>query len=70
MRGGYVDGEVVDSTRIAYLSKLPSRDVLLAQVLYGLCAPLGRFANCLNSLLRKFASVLGQLEEKRGKEEG
>jgi len=69
VRGGYIEGEVVGPARIEYLSKLPSRQVLLSRALYGLSAPLSRFANCLNSLLHQFASVLVQLKEKKEKEE-
>jgi len=70
VRGGYVDGNVVNPDKVEWLSDLPDRDTLLAQVLGGMSAPLRGFANGLQSLLRNFASCVDQLREKREEEAG
>jgi large subunit ribosomal protein L10 len=70
VRGGYVDGNVVDPDKVEWLSDLPDRETLLAQVLGGMSAPLQGFANGLKSMLRGFASCVDQLREQREKEAG
>ncbi len=70
VRGGYVDGSVVDPEKVDWLSDLPDRETLLAQALGGMSAPLRGFANCMEGLLRKFAAAVHQLKEKRQQEEG
>lgn len=50
---GYVDYRLVDSSTIQKLAKLPSREVLLAQVLGTLNAPIAAFARVLNQISEK-----------------
>lgn len=43
VKAGYVDGKVLDKQQVADLSKLPSREQLVAQVLAGFNAPITGF---------------------------
>ncbi len=70
VRGGYVDGNVVNPDKVDWLSDLPDRETLLAQVLGGMSAPLNGFVNGLQGLLRNFVSCVDQLKEKREEEVG
>jgi len=58
IKGGLVAGEVVDSGRIIFLSRLPPRDVLLAQVVGGIQAPISGLVGALAAIIRSLSYVL------------
>lgn len=66
IQGGVLNGAVLDGEDVKRLSELPSREVLLAQLLATMQAPLTRFAFILNSKSRDLLSILKQLSEKKG----
>ncbi len=51
---GLVDDRMYDRKELANIAKLPSREVLLANVASGLISPLNRFAFLLTEMLRSF----------------
>lgn len=53
IKTGFVDGEVMDSTKLTALGKLPSKDVLVAMVLGGLQATISGFARAINAVAEK-----------------
>ncbi|MGN0452388.1 MAG: 50S ribosomal protein L10 [Ruminococcus sp.] len=53
VKGGYLDGEVISMDKIVELSKLPSRDVLLANVLGAFQAPIASFARAIQAVVDK-----------------
>ena len=53
LKGGYLDGEVVDMATIDKLAKLPTRDVLLANVLGAFQAPIAAFARAIQAIVDK-----------------
>lgn len=53
VKSGYLDGEVIDMDKIIGLSKLPSREVLLANVLGALQAPIASFARAVQAIVDK-----------------
>ena len=53
VKGGYLDGEVVDMATIDRLAKLPTRDVLLANVLGAFQAPIASFARAIQAIVDK-----------------
>lgn len=53
IKGGYLDGEVVDLATIDSLAKLPTRDVLLANVLGAFQAPIASFARAIQAIVDK-----------------
>lgn len=55
IKGGILDGKVVDAKAVAALADLPSREVLLAKVAGGMQAPLAGFAAVAAGVLRSFA---------------
>ncbi len=65
LRGGALQGKPVDAKGIESLSKLPSREVLLAQLLGLLQAPPARLVQLLANVLRTFLYVLKAIEEKK-----
>lgn len=53
VKSGYLDGAVIDMDTIVSLSKLPSRDVLLANVLGAFQAPIASFARAVQAVVDK-----------------
>ena len=51
VKSGYLDGAVVDMDTITALSKLPTRDVLLANVLGAFQAPIAAFARVIQAVV-------------------
>ena len=67
VKAGFVEGGVLDAKGVADLSKLPSREELVAMTLRGLNAPISGFANVLSANIRGLAIALGQIAEKAEK---
>ena len=53
IKNGFLDQEVIDTAKIAGLAKLPSREVLLAQVLGAFQAPIAAFARAIQAIVDK-----------------
>ena len=53
IKNGFLDQEVIDTAKIAGLAKLPSREVLLAQVLGAFQAPISAFARAIQAIVDK-----------------
>lgn len=54
LKAGFVEGKMLDATGVTELSNIPSREVLIAQVLGG-----------FNGVIRNFAVVLDQIREQK-----
>lgn len=65
VRGGYVDGQIYSPAQVTALSKIPPREVVLAQTLGTIQAPLNNFAGTLNGILSEFARTLQALADKQ-----
>jgi len=53
VKGGYLDGEVIGMDKITALAKLPSREILLANVLGAFQAPVASFARAIQAIVDK-----------------
>ncbi len=53
IKGGYMDGKVVDLETLDALAKLPTREVLLATVLNAFNAPIASFARAVQAIVDK-----------------
>lgn len=53
LKAGYVEGEVYDQAGVVALSKIPSKDALLAQLVGSLQGPLQKLAATLNAVADK-----------------
>ena len=62
---GYVEGEPIGETEVHDLSKLPSKEVLVAKALGGLNAPISGFVTVLNGTIRALAIALNAIAEKQ-----
>ena len=64
IKAGIVDGKIINIEEVKSLAELPSKEVLLAQVLGGLNAPIQGFTNVLQGTIRSLAIVLNAIAEK------
>ena len=65
IKAGIVDGKIIDIDGVKSLAELPSREVLIAQVLGGFNAPIQGFANVLQGTIRSLAIVLNAIAEEK-----
>ena len=64
-KAGYVDGNVIDATAVLALSKLPSKEELLSQVLAGIMSPASGLVAVMKGPARNLVSVLNQIKEQK-----
>ncbi len=62
-KGGLMDGQAVGPDDIRAIAKLPSREVLYAQLVGTVAAPLNGLARTLNALVSGIAVQLGQIRD-------
>lgn len=65
IKGGFVEGKAATDKDIVAISKLPSKDVLIAMTLGGLNAPISGFVTVLNANLTGLVRVLNAAAEKQ-----
>ncbi|EHR35680.1 50S ribosomal protein L10 [Helcococcus kunzii] len=68
IKAGLLDGKVLNPDEVKALAKLPSREVLVAQVLGTLNAPIAGLANVLQGTIRKVVYALNAVKEKQEQE--
>ena len=67
IKAGLIGDKLYSAEEVKQLALLPPRDVLLAQVLGTITAPLSQFLGAVDALLASPARLAGALEEKQGK---
>ena len=66
-KAGLVDGHPVAGGEIQEIATLPSREALIAKLLYLLQSPVSRFASVLAAIPRQFVVVLEQIRQAQEK---
>jgi large subunit ribosomal protein L10 len=66
VKAGLIGDRLYTAAEVKQLALLPPRDVLLAQVLGTISAPLSNFLGSVNALLASPAQLAAALEEKKG----
>jgi len=61
--GGVAEGVVIDQARVKQLTLIPSREVLLSQVVGGMQAPISGFVGTLAAVVRSVLNVLNARRE-------
>ena len=64
IKGGFFDGKVVTDKELKAIASLPSRNVLLAQLLGTLQAPMVNLVSVLQAPMRDLVGVLDQIAKK------
>lgn len=62
IKGGLIEGKVMDKSAVGFLAELPSREMLLTQLVMGIQSPLRGFINVINGSLVKLVMVLKAIE--------
>ena len=65
IKTGFLNDEIIDKNKVKELSKLPSKEVLVAQVLSGLNAPISGLAGVLSGLQRGLVCALNEIAQKK-----
>lgn len=65
IKGGYVDGCVYDGVQIQALSKVPPRDVLIAQMVGSIQAPLSNMVGTLQGVLSGLVFTLKAVADQK-----
>lgn len=65
IKGGVLEGQVVSAEAIKQLSDLPPREVLIAQVVGGIAAPLTGLVTVLNGTMRNLVYALDAIREQK-----
>ncbi len=65
IKGGLIDGLVLDQNAITVLASLPPREQLHAQLVYALAGPITGLASTLAAIPRALAIVLDQVEKQK-----
>jgi len=68
IKGAVIDGKLVAVEKIKEMASLPTKEVLLAQVVGGIKAPITGFVGVLGGILRKFVYVVGAVKVSKEKE--
>ncbi len=65
LRGGLMDGNLVDATQVKEIAELPTREVILAMLLSTVDGPARQLVGAVNAPARDIVSLLGNWIEKR-----
>lgn len=65
IKAGFAEGKALNPEEVVALAKLPSREVLVAQVLGGLNAPISGFVGVCSGLQRSLVVALNAIAEKQ-----
>jgi large subunit ribosomal protein L10 len=65
LEGGFLKGRILETKDIQALAKLPSKDILRAQVVMALKSPISGFVIVLNQTLKKFVCCVDQIKQKK-----
>ena len=65
IKGGLLSGVIIDASQVEALSKLPSREELLARVVGGIAAPISGLVFSLSGILGKMVRVLAAVAQKK-----
>ncbi|MDD5174443.1 MAG: 50S ribosomal protein L10 [Candidatus Omnitrophota bacterium] len=67
IKGAVIDGKLVAVDKINHMASLPAKDVLLAQVVRGMKAPITGFVGVMGGIIRKFVYVVDAVKVSKEK---
>ncbi len=65
IKGGVLEGKVIDEAGVKYLSELPSKEELIAKMLGSLNAPITGLVMVMSGVMRNFVCALNAIKEKK-----
>jgi len=67
-RGGLLNGQAVGAEQIKEIANLPSREELIAKLIFMLQSPIARFVRGLGAITQQFVTVLDQVRQEKEKQ--
>jgi large subunit ribosomal protein L10 len=67
LKGGAMPNSVLDTNAVKALASMPSREVLLSQLMGTMQAPVAKFVQTLNEVPGKFVRTVAALRDEREK---
>lgn len=64
-KGGVIDGKAIQAAQVQDIAKMPSRDELIAKLLFLLQSPITRFVRGLAAIPQQLVVVLDQISKKQ-----
>lgn len=65
LKGGLIAGKILSAEEVKKVSELPPKDVLIAQLLATMNAPVTNFVGVLSGVIRKLLYALKAIEQKK-----
>lgn len=65
LKAGLVEGQLVEGEEIKAIASLPSREQLVAKLLFLMQSPVSRFVRCLGAIPRQFVVVLDEVRKEK-----
>ncbi|MCL2677677.1 MAG: 50S ribosomal protein L10 [Clostridiales bacterium] len=65
VKAGLLEGKALSAKQVDALAKLPSKEILLSQVLAGMQAPMSQFAGAASAMLRQIITVVDRIREQK-----
>jgi ribosomal protein L10 len=62
---GVLEGRVMDSVNIKFIAQLPEREVLMAELVYQIQAPIVEFAGIFQGMIYQFIGTLAAIKDKK-----
>lgn len=66
VKGGWIDGQIYSVDQVTALSKLPSREQLVAQLVGTLNAPISELVGTLDNIIGEFVRTVQAIADKQG----
>ena len=67
LKGAIIDGKLVSASDAAMLANLPSKEVLISQVISGIASPIYMLVSVLNNLPQKLVMTLSAIQKEKEK---
>jgi large subunit ribosomal protein L10 len=67
LKGGIIDGRLVSASDVVMLANLPSKEILISQVVTGIASPLFMLVSVLNNLPQKLVMTLSAIQKEKEK---
>ncbi|HEY5500973.1 MAG TPA: 50S ribosomal protein L10, partial [Candidatus Humimicrobiaceae bacterium] len=67
LKGGILDGKFISASDASMLANLPSKEVLISQVISGIASPIYMLVSVLNNLPQKLVMTLSAIQKEKEK---
>ena len=65
LKGGIIDGKLISASDASMLANLPSKEVLISQVISGIASPIYMLVSVLNNLPQKLVMTLSAIQKEK-----